>query len=164
MAEGPSELDPFVGALDYPMYVVTAAAQSGERDGCLVGFATQCGIHPARFLVCLSKANRTYRIAVGAPVLAVHLLGRGQEGLAGLFGERTGDEVDKLAGCGWRPGPHGVPLLDDCPHRLVGAVLARTDLGDHEGFLLEPVDVHAVDGIVPLPFSAVRDLDAGHPA
>jgi hypothetical protein len=36
--------------------------------------------------------------------------------------------------------------------------------GDHDGFLLNPVEVHAAVGIVPLPFSAVRDLDASHPA
>jgi flavin reductase (DIM6/NTAB) family NADH-FMN oxidoreductase RutF len=40
-----------MGSLDYPMLVVTAAA-AGERAGCLVGFATQASIDPARFLVC----------------------------------------------------------------------------------------------------------------
>jgi flavin reductase (DIM6/NTAB) family NADH-FMN oxidoreductase RutF len=30
-----------VGELDYPMHVVTAA-EGDERDGCLVGFLTQC--------------------------------------------------------------------------------------------------------------------------
>ncbi len=32
-------------AMDYPMFVVTAAA-AGEQSGCLVGFATQCSIDP----------------------------------------------------------------------------------------------------------------------
>jgi flavin reductase (DIM6/NTAB) family NADH-FMN oxidoreductase RutF len=161
----PEDLDPFVAALDYPMFVVTAAAgDTGDRAGCLVGFTTQSSIDPVRFLVCLSKANRTHRLAIRAPVLAVHLLADSQRELATLFGQRTSDEVDKFARCGWHPGPHGVPLLDDCPHRYVGAVLARTDLGDHEGFLLEPVDVGVAAGIAPLMFSAVLDLEAGHPA
>jgi flavin reductase (DIM6/NTAB) family NADH-FMN oxidoreductase RutF len=161
----PADFDPFVSALDYPMFVVTTAGpDAGDRAGCLVGFATQCSIEPARFLVCLSKANRTYRLADTAPVLAVHLLGSGQHRLARLFGEQTADEVDKFAGCAWRPGPHGVPLLDDCPHRFAGAVLDRTDLGDHAGFLLEPLDVQAVAGLAPMMFSAVGDLEAGHPA
>jgi len=33
--------------LDYPMLIVTAAAD-GERAGCLVGFAAQCSIDPLR--------------------------------------------------------------------------------------------------------------------
>ena len=50
MTDGPAGLDPFVGALDYPMYVVTAAGAGAEWDGCLVGFATQCSIDPARWV------------------------------------------------------------------------------------------------------------------
>ena len=55
-------LDDFVAGLDYPVFVVTAAS-GDERDGCLVGFSTQTSIDPPRLLVCLSKANRTTRIA-----------------------------------------------------------------------------------------------------
>ena len=63
-----AELDPeaehafhrLVGRLDYPMFVVTTvAADDGERSGCLVGFATQCSIHPPRWVVWLSLANHT---------------------------------------------------------------------------------------------------------
>src|SRR6266480_6066085 len=86
----------FVAELNHPMYVVTVSA-GGERDGCLVGFATQCSIHPRRFLVCLSKKNRTYRLAQAAAVLAVHLVGDDEKELAELFGGETGDEVDKLS-------------------------------------------------------------------
>lgn len=161
----PQRFDPFVGALDYPMFVVTAGSGApGDRSGCLVGFTTQCSIGPARFLVCLSKANRTFRVAADDPLIAVHLLGSDQHKLARLFGERSTDEVDKFARCAWRPGPRGVPLLDDCPHRFVGAVLDRLDLGDHDGYLLAPLDVQAADGISALMFSAVTDLEAGHPA
>jgi hypothetical protein len=61
----------FVARLDYPMFVVTVAdAGTGERAGCLVGFATQCSINPFRFLVCLSRANRTHRVASRSEVLA----------------------------------------------------------------------------------------------
>ncbi len=152
----------FVAGFDYPMFVVTVAG-SGERSGCLVGFATQCSIDPFRFLVCVSRANHTYRVAERARVLAVHALEHGQHDLAALFGEQTGDEIDKFARCAWTPGPDGTPLLDDCRRRLVGAVLDRFDLGDHTGFLLEPVQSSGGDA-PPLMFSAVRDLDAGHPA
>src|SRR3954451_16023833 len=42
-----------VSELDDPMFIVTVAGPM-ERAGCLVGFATQCSIHPPRFLLCLS--------------------------------------------------------------------------------------------------------------
>lgn len=65
-----------VGALDYPMFVVTTSV-GDRREGCLVGFASQISISPPRFLVGLSNKNRTYRLAAVAEHLAVHLVPRG---------------------------------------------------------------------------------------
>src|SRR2546423_5220375 len=98
--------------LDYPMIVITAAAD-GVLGGCLVGFQTQCSIDPARFLVCLSTNNHTLRVASRADHLGVHFLDERDFALASLFGEQTGDQTDKFAACAWRTGQHGVPVLTD---------------------------------------------------
>jgi flavin reductase (DIM6/NTAB) family NADH-FMN oxidoreductase RutF len=158
-------MDPFVAGMDYPMFVVTAARRdTGERAGCLVGFTSQCSIDPDLFVVWLSQNNHTHRVALGAPVLAVHGLDDRQRELAALFGTRTGDQVDKFAGCDWRPGPSGVPLLSHCRARFVGRILDRMSWGNHTGFLLSPLAVDAGSGAPPLMFSAVRDLQAAHQA
>jgi len=151
-----------VGRLDYPMFVVTAGTGS-QRDGCLAGFVTQCSIVPARFLVCLSKANRTAEVASASPALGLHLLGGDQLDLASTFGELTGDEVDKLSLVRWRPGSTGVPILETCAAWLEGRVLQRTDLGDHVGHLLEPVAGGAGSAAGLLWFSSTAGFDAGHP-
>jgi len=152
-------LDRFVAGLDYPMYIVTVDGPAG----CLVGFATQSSIAPARFLVCLSKQNHTYRVAAGADAVAVHSLSPAERDLAALFGTCTGDEVDKFARCRWRRGRLGAPILERAPAWFVGRIVDRVDLGDHEGLLLEPSDVGGRTPAAPLMFSAVRDLEAGHP-
>jgi flavin reductase (DIM6/NTAB) family NADH-FMN oxidoreductase RutF len=153
-----------VSLLDYPMFVVTA--RTGDAPaGCLVGFASQVSIHPPRFLVGLSKRNHTYRTAQDASHLVVHVLERRQCELARLFGSETGDETDKFAQCTWHSGPHGLPILDDAAGWFTGAVLSRYDLGDHVGFLLEPVEGSAPDEFEQLvTFSDVRDLEPGHEA
>ncbi len=104
-----------VAGIDSPMFVVTAF-DGRERDGCLVGFATQCSIDPPRFLVCLSVKNRTTRIARNASVLAVHVLRDDQHAVAELFGGNTEDDatIDKFASIGWHDGPHSVPVLEGC--------------------------------------------------
>jgi flavin reductase (DIM6/NTAB) family NADH-FMN oxidoreductase RutF len=161
----PAELTPFTDGWDYPLAVVTAAAgDPAERSGCLVGFLTQCSIDPVRFLVCLSRTNHTFRVAARADVLAVHALAAHQRPLAELFGAQTGDEVDKFSRCRWRPGPHGVPLLADCPRFFVGGIRDRIELGDHTGYLLEPIRAAGEPGPPGLMFSQVKDLDPGHPA
>ncbi|CQR59962.1 Oxidoreductase [Streptomyces leeuwenhoekii] len=132
-------MDVFVGRLDPEMCVVTAAA-GGERAGCLVGFSSQCSIHPVRFVVWLSEANRTFRVARDADVLAVHLLAREQRGLAELFGGQTGDRVDKFAHVRWRQGYGGAAVLEEARAWFVGRILHRVDGGDHVGFVLDPVE------------------------
>jgi flavin reductase (DIM6/NTAB) family NADH-FMN oxidoreductase RutF len=155
--------DRVIDRLDPPMWVVTTAV-GDERAGCLVGFATQTSIDPARFLVCLSERNRTLRLAAEARAVAVHLLGADGRGLAELFGANTGDEVDKFARCAWRPGPAGTPVLDAVQAWFGGWVLERIPLGDHVGFLLEPFAGDAGPVAPPLGFQQVRDLDPGHEA
>lgn len=163
---GPLDTDgfqPFVEGLDYPMFVVTTT-DGTELSGCLVGFTTQVSIDPPRMLVCLSIRNHTYRVAQRASLLALHVLGRDQHSLSELFGEQTGDEIDKFSRCSWHPGPGGVPLLDGCRRLFVGHVLSRVPLGDHEGLVLEPVFVESASTEEGLTFEDVKDMEPGHPA
>lgn len=157
--------DRLAAGLDTAMVVVTTAA-GDDRSGCLVGFHSQCSIDPPRYAVWLSKANHTYRVALLADHLAVHLLGAGDHDVAAHFGEETGDEVDKFAGVAWSAGPGGVPLLDALPRRFAGRKLTlHDDGGDHVCVVVEPVDASAPAGEVrPLRLSDVHDLEPGHAA
>jgi flavin reductase (DIM6/NTAB) family NADH-FMN oxidoreductase RutF len=162
MSEAEERFQRIVGALDYPLFVVTAAAGE-ERDGCLVGFATQCSIGPPRFLVCISDKNRTHRLAERAGHLAVHVVPEERRDLAELFGGETGDEVDKLARIGWSPGPGGVPVIDGLGDWFAGRVVERVDwTGDHTGFVLEPVAAEAHGDGSELTFQEARDIEPGH--
>ena len=157
-----SVFEEMAGHLDYPMYVVTAVSD-GVRAGCLVGFATQCSIDPPRFMVFVSDKNHTHRVALGASVLGVHVVPEDAEDLARLFGEETGDEIDKFERCEWEPGPHGVPMLTRCSDRFVGTVIEHRPVGDHTAFLLEASDVSAQGGSF-FPFRRAQELEPGHEA
>lgn len=150
-----------VADLDYPLFIVTTAAES-ERAGCLVGFATQCSIHPPRFLVGLSEKNRTFRVARAADACAVHVVGRDDHELAELFGGTTGDDIDKFARCAWHEGPEGVPVLDAVAAWFVGRILDRVNLGDHTGYVLAPVAVHLDGHVENLLFTDAKAIDPGH--
>jgi flavin reductase (DIM6/NTAB) family NADH-FMN oxidoreductase RutF len=150
----------FAASLDYPLYIVTTAVAE-ERSGCLIGFATQCSIHPPRFLACLSKKNHTFALAQRASILAVHRVDEAMKPLAELFGGETGDNVDKFAQVPWHP-VMGVPVLDECASWFTGSVLQQIDLGCHMGFLLEPVETHPDAPTSQLTFQQARDIEAGH--
>ncbi|MGW2017930.1 flavin reductase family protein [Streptomyces sp. NPDC001927] len=164
-----SGLDAFTELLDHPMYVVTAVAEDGERAGCLVGFASQCSISPARFTVWLSRRNHTFGVACRSSHLAVHVLGRDRMDTARLFGEETGDEIDKFARVDWTSGPGGVPVLSDASAWFVGQVETRWDGGDHVGFLLAPIAESGREDAAAGPSGLLSLSDAagfspGHPA
>ena len=156
------EFQRLVGALDYPLFVVTAAAGE-ERDGCLVGFTTQCSIHPPLFLVCISDKNRTHRIAERAQHLVVHVVPEERRDLAELFGGETADEHDKLADVDWSPGPGGTPVVAGFDAWFAGRIVERLGWsGDHTGFVLEPVAAEAHGDGHELTFQEAKDIEPGH--
>jgi flavin reductase (DIM6/NTAB) family NADH-FMN oxidoreductase RutF len=146
--------------LDYPVYVVTTCVD-GERTGCLIGFGTQCSVHPPRFLACLSRKNHTFDIAMRAATLAVHVMEEKNRSLAELFGGETGDAIDKFAQAQWQE-VNGMPVLTDCARWFVGTVLQRFDLGDHVGHLLEPISVAPGPAREQLTYQEARDIPPGH--
>lgn len=163
-----------MSTLDRTVLIVTCrgraggAAPTGERSGCLVGFATQCSIHPPRFVVGISVANHTWGVIRQTDTAAVHLVPRHRFDLAELFAGHTGDDIDKFARCEWTDGPGGVPLLDGCPTWFAGRIIARPDAGDADHQLLVLAPFAVGDLTAPpdgwLTVSDVADIAPGHPA
>jgi flavin reductase (DIM6/NTAB) family NADH-FMN oxidoreductase RutF len=161
--DGQKALQRLAARTDTPMAIVTAAAPDGRRSGCLMGFWTQCSIHPPRVLPCISKTNHTLEVAIASEVLVVHWLGDDDRGLAELFGGTTGDDVDKFERCSWRPGPGGVPVLDGVKGWVGGPVAGRFDVGDHVAFVVDAEFGAADDpSSGELGFQAVKDVEPGH--
>ena len=95
--------------------------------------------------------------------MGLHLLGEDQVDLARLFGEETGDLVDKFASVDWRLGSTGAPLLVEAAVSMEGQILGHFSVGDHEAFLMRAV--RSVAGGHPglLMFRDTPPLRPGHP-
>jgi flavin reductase (DIM6/NTAB) family NADH-FMN oxidoreductase RutF len=155
-------IDDFVNRLDDSLVVVTTASDD-QRAGCVVGFHSQCSIEPARYAVWLSKANLTYRVALFASHIAVHVITDADRPLFELFGGTSGDRTEKFALCEWSVGPGGVPLLDECPSRMVLEVTSRLDDGsDHVCFVGVPVEIEVGPPSTPMRLSSSASTAAGH--
>jgi flavin reductase (DIM6/NTAB) family NADH-FMN oxidoreductase RutF len=151
-----------VTGLDAPLIVVTAA-MGEERAGCLVGFHTQSSIQPQRYSVWLSKANHTYRVASRATHLGIHFLTHADLALAERFGTLSGDTTDKFAGLPTERGKHEVPVLLDCPNRLVvRCTTLLDDGGDHVCVVTEPVEALTTGPFLPLRLAQAAHLTPGH--
>ena len=84
--------------------------------------------------------------------------------MAALFGGETGDEVDKFAGCRWREGPGGAPVLEDCARWFTGRVIEQIPTEDHVGFLLEPLESTKGPWTGQLGFQSAKGISPGHDA
>lgn len=155
------ELDWFGAKLNYPMFIVTTEAE-GERSGCLIGFATQCSVHPIRFAVFISNKNHTHGVISKASALAVHAVPEDGLELAELFGGETGDEVDKFARCRSEPGPLGSPILDGVPNWCEGPIVESLDAGDHTCFIIEPLHGKSDEKVTVLSFDTAKMIEPGH--
>ncbi len=159
-----ADLEPFFDRVDYPYYVVTVRSPDADMSGCLVGFITQCSIEPPNFLVCISKVNRTLAVADRSTCMGLHLLGADQVDLARLFGEQSGDLVDKFASVDWRLGATGAPLLVDSAVTVESRILGHFPVGDHEAFLVQGVRSVLGDHGGILMHRSAPPLQPGHPA
>jgi flavin reductase (DIM6/NTAB) family NADH-FMN oxidoreductase RutF len=104
-------------------------------------------------------------VAAAATRLVVHLLSVEHREVAELFGEQTGDDIDKFSRCDWRPGPDGVPVLSAAAAWFSGPIIDRHRLGDHVGFLIAPDtgEVRDPDARI-LTDADAKNLAAGHEA
>jgi len=158
--EHPSPFSRLAEGLDYPVYIVTTAVDA-EHSGCLIGFATQCSIHPPRFLACISKKNHTFALVQRASVLAVHVVEAKDKALADLFGGQTGDQVDKFSDVSWHE-EFGVPILDACQRWFAGKVEKHVDFGDHLGLVLTPLAQETQVTDEQLRFQSAKHIKPGH--
>jgi flavin reductase (DIM6/NTAB) family NADH-FMN oxidoreductase RutF len=154
--------EPLVRATECPLYVVTAKAND-EASGCLAGFVTQASLDPVRFIVCVSKINHTFGVAESSNGIGLHLLGSDQTEIASLFGEQTGDVIDKFARVHWTQGSTGAPILSECAAWVEGQVIDRMDGGDHEGFLIDVVAGGAGTHAGRFMVSDATKFEPGHP-
>jgi flavin reductase (DIM6/NTAB) family NADH-FMN oxidoreductase RutF len=157
-------LAPYEERLDCPYYVITVRAPDEEMSGCLATFVTQCSIDPPNFIACVSRVNHTWGVAVRSTAMGLHLLGRDQQGVARLFGEETGDVVDKFADVDWRLGTTGAPLLADVAVAVEGTILGHFSVGDHEAFLVRATRAAAGPEQGLLTVRSGPPIHPGHPA
>jgi flavin reductase (DIM6/NTAB) family NADH-FMN oxidoreductase RutF len=155
-----------IGPVD-PVAVIVTCASQGDKAGCLVTFNAPCSVEPPRYAVRLSHRNHTYRVALEADELIVHMLTAADLPLAEFFGGVSGKNEDKFARIPWTGG--GAPLLNVSGGWLRGRILSRVPGpgetgGDHTCFVLAPTAAGGGnERVKPLRLSDVRHITPGQP-
>lgn len=118
---------------------VITTNNEGHLHGMTANAVTSVSLDPVMLLVCVDKKANMHVELPKAGRFAINMLRDGQEAVSRTFAETTEPEEGRLQGVGYRPGPHGVPLLDNALAYLECEVEQAIDAGDHTIYMANVV-------------------------
>lgn len=122
--------------LSYGLYVVTSQLD-GQFNGQIVNTVLQVTSEPPRVAVIINKNNYTYEFIAKSNVFGASVLDISTPMMfIGLFGFKSGRDVDKLAHVQYITGSTGSPLVTDYSLSVLEAkVTDQVDVGSHTLFV-----------------------------
>lgn len=139
--------------MSYGMYLVTARA-GGRANGQIANAVFQVTAEPPRVAIAINKENFTHDLIRDGGWFAFSVLAESVPmEFIGLFGFKSGRDVDKLAQATVRDGLH-VPLVVDHSVAVTEArVLLAMDAGSHTVFVGEAVRAEVLSAGSPLTYA-----------
>ena len=145
-------------ALTHGLYVVSSHSDGGG-NGQIADAVMQVAAEPPALAVSISKRNLTHGLIEKSRVFSVSVLGQSTPfKFIGLFGFKSGRDVDKLSQVEHSPGITGCPVVTEnavaaIEAKLVGSV----DAGTHTVFIGEIVAAGRLNDGPPLTYAWYRE-------
>jgi flavin reductase (DIM6/NTAB) family NADH-FMN oxidoreductase RutF/rubredoxin len=149
--------------LSYGMYIVTSAVD-GKLNGQIVNTVFQVSAEPPKVAVSINKLNLTHDYIQKSGVLAISTLEeQASMTLIGLFGFKSGRDVDKLSQTSFKLGATGCPIvLEGALSALEGRVVGSADGGTHTVFIVEVTGAEILKEGPPLLYAYYQTVKKGH--
>jgi len=139
--------------MSYGMYLVTARA-GGRANGQIANAVFQVTAEPPRIAAAINKENFTHDLIRDGGAFAFSVLAETVPmEFIGLFGFKSGRDVDKMAHATVRQGLHVPIVLDHAIAVAEARVLQATDGGTHTVFLGEVVASDVLSAGAPLTYA-----------
>jgi flavin reductase (DIM6/NTAB) family NADH-FMN oxidoreductase RutF len=141
------------------VYVVGVA--HGEAcNAFTAAWVMQVSFDPLLLALSINPYNASYELLHRGGGFTVNVLKQGQLELARRFGTRSGRDINKLEGIGWKAGRTGAPILDQALAYFDCELAGRHRAGDHELVLGRVVDGEVLDaGATPLTYAETGNMD-----
>jgi flavin reductase (DIM6/NTAB) family NADH-FMN oxidoreductase RutF/rubredoxin len=138
----------------YGMYVITSKLD-GKSNGQIANTVFQVCSEPPRIAVSINKNNLTHEYISKSGVFAASVLSESTPmPFIGLFGFKSGRDVDKLSQVNFKEGVTGCPCVTDNAISLLEAkVGGSTDTGTHTIFVGDLVGAEVLQQGVPLTYA-----------
>jgi len=146
----------------YGVYVVASAADE-QKAGCVVNTFVQLTSEPARASVAINKENFTCGVVQRAGRFTVSVLSEDAPmDLIGVFGFKSGRDIDKFADCVWSEDESGMPcVLDHAVARFSFRVIETVDVGTHILFIGEADEAETLSAEPPMSYAYYHQVKGG---
>ncbi len=140
--------------VSYGLYIVTSG-DARRRNGQIANTSFQVTSQPATVAVSINKQNLTHEIIEQCQVFGVSVLEESTPmPFIGLFGFKSGRDLDKFASVQTDAGATGCPLVIDHAIAVLEAkVVGKLDAGSHTVFLGELVSCRVLKKAEPLTYA-----------
>jgi flavin reductase (DIM6/NTAB) family NADH-FMN oxidoreductase RutF len=148
--------------LGYGLYIVTSI--KGERlNGQTANAVFQITSEPPAIAISINKSNLTHEFITKSKVLGVSVLSKETPlSFIGKFGFKSGRDIDKLSGTGYKIGESGAPLVTDNALALLEArVNKEVDVGTHTIFIGEVVGAEVIREGEPMTYAYYHQVKRG---
>lgn len=124
-----------LGCFPTGVAIITTRTADGRPAGLTCNSFSSVSLEPPLVLFSLRKASSLLGAFAEADAFAINILSERQDALSGRFA--SSKIADKFEGVAWRPGPLGMPIIEDCLASFECSVHARHGAGDHDIFIGE---------------------------
>jgi len=148
--------------ISYGVYIVTSG-RDGKFNGQIANSIVQVTSKPAILAICINKENYTHELIKSSRKFTVSILSEAAPmTFIGLFGFKSGREVDKLKDVKIRPGVTGVPIVLDYTIGFIEAeVENELDCGTHTIFTGKVVEADLTGEGEPMTYAYYQNVKGG---
>lgn len=100
---------------------IITAVYEGKPFGFTATSVSSLSADPPRFSFNMARTSSSWPAVANTNYIGVHMLGLANRDLADRFARSR----DRFGGDHWKPGPHGVPLLQNVAAHLIGRISMR---------------------------------------
>ncbi len=139
--------------ITYGMYVVSSMS-NGRLNGQIANTVFQLTPDPIKIATSINKENLTHEFIERSGVFTVSVLStEAPFKFIGLFGFRSGRDVDKFSQVNYKIGKTGAPIVMDYSLAYLEArVVDKLDVGSHTIFVGEVVDGDRISDGEPMTY------------
>jgi len=149
-------------SISYGIYVVTSF--SGDKlNGQIANTVFQVSAEPPRIAVSINKNNLTHEYIKASGVFAISVLEESAPmTFIGLFGFKTGKDVNKLSQVSFKKGITGSPIVRENALSIIEAkVVGEADAGTHTIFIADVVAAEVLKKGESLTYANYQEIKKG---